>query len=258
MLSMYVSVAITCWQIEIPHIDKMSPFLWSKEIGKQIGDRDNSVRNAALNTVVAAYAIVGDQVYKFMGRLSDKDHSYVEERIKRSGTLNKQVRDPYEDRESGFSRLWLFHPIDITLKKLANDYWSWPLYLTLTMYSGHSCFFLPPLFDSFGHIIRTLLNRAHLSVDLDSHTGLQISYFGWRMLVTDDHYVRGGWLSSFWSSRKFRFLLFYVWSCFNFQDGLPGFIDFVVSDFLKIHVFLCLFYFSTRYFLYQVREQLYW
>ena len=100
----------------------MSPFLLSQEIGKQIGDRDNSVRNAALNTVVAAYAIVGDQVYKFMGRLSDKDHSYVEERIKRSGTLNKQVRDPYEDRESGFSRLWLFHPIDITLKKLANDY----------------------------------------------------------------------------------------------------------------------------------------
>ena len=80
----------------------MSPFLLLQEIGKQIGDRDNSVRNAALNTVVAAYAIVGDQVYKFMGRLSDKDLSYVEERIKRSGTLNKQVRDLCENRESGF------------------------------------------------------------------------------------------------------------------------------------------------------------
>ena len=69
----------------------------TKEIGKQIGDRDNSVRNAALNTVVAAYNIVGEQVYKFMGRLSDKDLSYVEERIKRSGNFNKQVCSTAED-----------------------------------------------------------------------------------------------------------------------------------------------------------------
>ena len=64
----------------------------TQEIGKQIGERDASVRNAALNTVVVAYSIVGDQVYKFMGRLSDKDLSYVEERIKRSGAVARQVR----------------------------------------------------------------------------------------------------------------------------------------------------------------------
>ena len=41
-----------------------------KEIAKQISDRDNSVRSAALNTIVAAYQIIGDQVYKFVGKVS--------------------------------------------------------------------------------------------------------------------------------------------------------------------------------------------
>ncbi|MEQ2172035.1 Cytoskeleton associated protein 5, partial [Goodea atripinnis] len=48
-----------------------------KEIAVHIGDRDTSVRNAALNTVVAVYNVCGDQ-------LSEKDMSMLEERIKRS------------------------------------------------------------------------------------------------------------------------------------------------------------------------------
>ncbi|XP_072291892.1 cytoskeleton-associated protein 5 isoform X2 [Eucyclogobius newberryi] len=55
-----------------------------KEIAVHIGDRDNSVRNAALNTVVAVYNVCGDQVYKLIGNLSEKDMSMLEERIKRS------------------------------------------------------------------------------------------------------------------------------------------------------------------------------
>ncbi|XP_019733715.1 cytoskeleton-associated protein 5 [Hippocampus comes] len=55
-----------------------------KEIAIHIGDRDTSVRNAALNTVVAVYNVCGDQVYKLIGNLSDKDMSMLEERIKRS------------------------------------------------------------------------------------------------------------------------------------------------------------------------------
>ncbi|KAM4553140.1 cytoskeleton-associated protein 5 isoform 3-T3 [Fundulus diaphanus] len=55
-----------------------------KEIAVHIGDRDTSVRNAALNTVVAAYNVCGDQVYKLIGNLSEKDLSMLEERIKRS------------------------------------------------------------------------------------------------------------------------------------------------------------------------------
>lgn len=81
-----------------------------KEIAVHIGDRDTSVRNAALNTVVAVYNVCGEQVYKLIGnvsytiivrinpetqdwhdssppypvQLSEKDMSMLEERIKRS------------------------------------------------------------------------------------------------------------------------------------------------------------------------------
>ncbi|KAL6468523.1 hypothetical protein MHYP_G00220470 [Metynnis hypsauchen] len=55
-----------------------------REIAVHIGDRDTAVRNAALNTVVAAYNVCGEQIYKLIGQLSDKDMSMLEERIKRS------------------------------------------------------------------------------------------------------------------------------------------------------------------------------
>ncbi|KAM9545570.1 cytoskeleton-associated protein 5-like isoform 1-T2 [Salvelinus alpinus] len=55
-----------------------------KEIAVHIGDRDTSVRNTALNTVVTVYNVCGEQVYKLIGHLSEKDMSMLEERIKRS------------------------------------------------------------------------------------------------------------------------------------------------------------------------------
>uniref|UniRef100_A0A2K6FDQ8 Cytoskeleton-associated protein 5 n=1 Tax=Propithecus coquereli TaxID=379532 RepID=A0A2K6FDQ8_PROCO len=55
-----------------------------KEIAIHIGDRDNAVRNAALNTIVTVYNVHGDQVFKLIGNLSEKDMSMLEERIKRS------------------------------------------------------------------------------------------------------------------------------------------------------------------------------
>lgn len=61
-----------------------SPGACLKEVAKQISDRDNSVRNAALNCVVQAYYIVGDKVFKMVGQISDKDMSLLEERIKRA------------------------------------------------------------------------------------------------------------------------------------------------------------------------------
>lgn len=45
-----------------------------KEIAVHIGDRDTSVRNAALNTVVAVYNVCGDQVYKLIGNVGE-NHS---------------------------------------------------------------------------------------------------------------------------------------------------------------------------------------
>ncbi|XP_055456684.1 cytoskeleton-associated protein 5 [Psammomys obesus] len=55
-----------------------------KEIAIHIGDRDNAVRNAALNTIVTVYNVHGDQVFKLIGNLSEKDMSMLEERIRRS------------------------------------------------------------------------------------------------------------------------------------------------------------------------------
>lgn len=42
-----------------------------KEIAIHIGDRDNTVRNAALNTIVTVYNVHGDQVFKLIGTVSD-------------------------------------------------------------------------------------------------------------------------------------------------------------------------------------------
>ncbi|XP_045478875.1 protein mini spindles isoform X2 [Harmonia axyridis] len=61
-----------------------SPTACLKEVAKQISDRDNSVRNAALNCAVQAYLIVGEKIYKMVGNISDKDLSMLEERIKRA------------------------------------------------------------------------------------------------------------------------------------------------------------------------------
>jgi len=46
-----------------------SPAQALKLIAQQIGDRDNSVRSAALNTIVAAYLILGEGVYKYIGNV---------------------------------------------------------------------------------------------------------------------------------------------------------------------------------------------
>ncbi|UYV60269.1 msps [Cordylochernes scorpioides] len=61
-----------------------SPAVAFKEIAKQIADRDNTVRNAALNCAVQAYFLEGEKVYKLVGQLTDKEMGLLEERIKRS------------------------------------------------------------------------------------------------------------------------------------------------------------------------------
>jgi cytoskeleton-associated protein 5 len=44
-----------------------SPAVALKQIAQQIGDRDNSVRSAALNTIVVVYSLLGEAVYKHIG-----------------------------------------------------------------------------------------------------------------------------------------------------------------------------------------------
>jgi len=66
-------------------------------IAAQIGDRDNGVRNAALNAVVEAYFLVGEKTcYKYCSQLSDKDLAYLEERIKRSAKNRPNTAPPSE------------------------------------------------------------------------------------------------------------------------------------------------------------------
>lgn len=62
-----------------------------KEIARHISDRDNSVRNAALNCVVQAYFLAGEKIYKLIGQLNDKDLSMLDERIKRAKKPQKKA-----------------------------------------------------------------------------------------------------------------------------------------------------------------------
>jgi cytoskeleton-associated protein 5 len=57
-------------------------------IAVHISDRDAAVRNAALNAVANAYAVLGESLYKYIGNISDKDKSLLEERIKRRKDIN--------------------------------------------------------------------------------------------------------------------------------------------------------------------------
>lgn len=55
-----------------------------KEIAKQIAERDNSVRSAALNCITEVYFQDGERMYKALGNLPEKDMAMLEERIKRT------------------------------------------------------------------------------------------------------------------------------------------------------------------------------
>lgn len=46
-----------------------TPSIALKEVAKQIADRDNSVRNAALNCITQAYFQEGDKVFKLIGQV---------------------------------------------------------------------------------------------------------------------------------------------------------------------------------------------
>jgi cytoskeleton-associated protein 5 len=59
------------------------PALALREMAKQIADRDNAVRSAALNAVTEAYFQEGERLYKMIGNLPEKDMDMLEERIKR-------------------------------------------------------------------------------------------------------------------------------------------------------------------------------
>jgi cytoskeleton-associated protein 5 len=65
-----------------------------KEIARQISDRDNSVRSAALNCIVKAHELAGEKIYKMIGNLNEKDLSMLDERIKRYKKMPKPELKP--------------------------------------------------------------------------------------------------------------------------------------------------------------------
>ena len=76
---LYLTSVLECLEelgclIEIYGINVCQPSVAQalKLIAQQIGDRDNSVRSAALNTIVAAYHILGENVYKYVGNVSTR------------------------------------------------------------------------------------------------------------------------------------------------------------------------------------------
>ncbi|KAI8910955.1 armadillo-type protein [Gorgonomyces haynaldii] len=52
-------------------------------IAAQMGDRDASVRNACLTAITQAYFLLGDEAFKYMSHLAEKDVAMIQERIKR-------------------------------------------------------------------------------------------------------------------------------------------------------------------------------
>ena len=53
-------------------------------IAVHIGDRDSSVRNAAINALLQAYLLTDEIVFKQIGRLSEKDKSMLQEKFRRA------------------------------------------------------------------------------------------------------------------------------------------------------------------------------
>ena len=64
-----------------------------KIIAKQVSDKDNTARSAALDCVVAVWNIIGNDVYKLLGTMDDKSTSLVIERVKRHGKRTNPAAD---------------------------------------------------------------------------------------------------------------------------------------------------------------------
>ncbi|CAH8441458.1 unnamed protein product [Schistosoma turkestanicum] len=69
-----------------------------KSIAQQIGDRDSGVRSAALNALLSAYAVMGEQIWKVIGDIPEKERSMLEERIKRSGQVPINTSENFEPK----------------------------------------------------------------------------------------------------------------------------------------------------------------
>ncbi|QRV72838.1 CLASP amino-terminal protein [Ceratobasidium sp. AG-Ba] len=56
-------------------------------IASLVSDKDPYVRKSALTVIAEGYVLVGDKIWKYLGQLSGKDKTQVEERLRRTTTL---------------------------------------------------------------------------------------------------------------------------------------------------------------------------
>ena len=61
-------------------------------IAAQVGDRDAAVRNASLGAVCQAYLLIGDEIYKHIGRIEEKDKAIIVERIRRLPAPSSELK----------------------------------------------------------------------------------------------------------------------------------------------------------------------
>ncbi|KAJ1345061.1 hypothetical protein BSLG_000576 [Batrachochytrium salamandrivorans] len=74
-------------------------------IASQISDRDAAVRNSALNALCQTYTLIGDDMYTYLGRLSEKDKDMLGERLKRlpPPVMAVEVSHPVSNQTSAAS-----------------------------------------------------------------------------------------------------------------------------------------------------------
>ncbi|KAG8879893.1 Microtubule-associated protein, microtubule dynamics during spindle orientation [Tulasnella sp. 331] len=67
-------------------------------IASMIGDKDPSVRKAALSTIGEGYVLAGEKIWQYVGALSPKDKTQLEERLKRTSGPSKPPTPPTKDK----------------------------------------------------------------------------------------------------------------------------------------------------------------
>ncbi|KIY50890.1 ARM repeat-containing protein [Fistulina hepatica ATCC 64428] len=69
-------------------------------IAAMISDKDSAVRKSALGTLSDAYALVGEKVWSFVGPLTPKDRTQLEERLRRVAgpSVTEETRSPLSAR----------------------------------------------------------------------------------------------------------------------------------------------------------------
>jgi cytoskeleton-associated protein 5 len=69
-------------------------------IASNIADRDSTVRTAAINVVIQFHSILGDATFKYIGKLSDKDRSFLDEKLKRSKISSSPSKSSVQPKKS--------------------------------------------------------------------------------------------------------------------------------------------------------------